>query len=219
MENEKTLLKILEVICMLNDRTEEISHLEAKLGELQKDMALLHQSQDEVNENIRQTEEKLRDLQLDRRTIDHKLQTSTKASQAGVYQLQKFRIEQRQFEKEQEIERLKAKQPNFLQCVEQLLLDKQSEQDKRLNFPVERKTDAERIMNQLRKLEEQDFIQRNGYSESFYVYNNFKMAYDKRLGEILEASISGIEQEGVSNMFAQLATDLLKNIHIQTHLR
>ena len=107
MVNALTLLKILEVICMLNDRTSEISHLDAKLGELQKDMALLHQSQDEVNKNIKQTENKLKDLKLDRKTVDYKWHFSTRASQAGVYQLQKLRIEQRQFEKEQEIERLK----------------------------------------------------------------------------------------------------------------
>lgn len=219
MVRGKTPQKILEVICMLNDRTTEISHLETKLGELQKDMALLHSSQDEVNKNIKQMEHKLKDLNSDRRIIDHKLHTSTRASQAGVYQLQKLRIEQRQFEKKQEIKRLKSEQPTFLQCVEQLLLDKQSEQDKRLNFPVEQKTDAKKIMNQLRKLEEQDFVQRNGYTETFHVYNNFKMAYDERLGEIVEASIAGIERDGISAMFAQMATDLLKNRHIQTHLR
>ena len=54
---------------MLNDRTEEISHLEAKLGELQKDMALLHASQDEVNKNITQMEHKLKDLNSDQYQI------------------------------------------------------------------------------------------------------------------------------------------------------
>ena len=172
-----------------------------------------------VNKNIKQMEHKLKDLKLDRKTVDYKLHLDTRASQAGVYQLQKLRIEQRQFEKNQEIERLKSEQPNFLQCIEQLLLDKQSEQDKRLNFPVERKTDAKRIMDRLRKLEEKDFLQRNGYTETFHVYNNFKMAYDSRLGEIIEASISGIERDGISDMFAQMATDLLKNRHIQSHIQ
>ncbi len=64
MVRGKTPQKILEVICMLNDRTTEISHLETKLGELQKDMALLHSSQDEVNKNIKQMEHKLKDLIL-----------------------------------------------------------------------------------------------------------------------------------------------------------
>ena len=89
---------------MSNDRTAEITHLETKLGELQKDMALLHKSQEEVNKNIKQMEHKLKDLKLDRKTVDYKLHLDTRASQAGVYQLQKLRIEQRQSEKNQEIE-------------------------------------------------------------------------------------------------------------------
>ena len=41
-------------------------------------------------------------------------------------------------------------------------------------------------MDRLNKLEEKDFLQKNGYTETFHVYNNFKMAYDERLGEIIE---------------------------------
>ena len=211
-----TLLKILEMIHMLNNKIKDV---EAKLDGLQKDLALLHQSQEEVNENIKQKESKLKDLNSDKRNIEYKLHMNTKAFQTGVYQIQKLPIEQSQFEKEQEIKRLKSEQPNFLQCIEQVLLDKQSEQDKGINFPLERKTDAEKIMSRLNKLEEEDFLQRNGYTETFHVYNNFKRAYDDRLGEIVEASITGIERDGISEMFAQMANDLLKNVHIQSHLR
>mgnify|MGYP001176000051 FL=1 len=203
---------------MLNDKTTEISARKIKLEEWGDNELLLTKDKRNVKEKTKSAEITLKDLQADMKALEFKLFNNKKAIKAGSYQLQKLQAEQAEFEKHQEIERLKAEQPNFLQCVEQVLLDKQAEQDKRLNFPLERKINANEIMVKLAQLEEKDFLQRNGYTESFHVYNNFRINYDARLGEIIEASISGIEPDGISDSFAQMANDFMKNRHIQTHL-
>ena len=203
---------------MAEDTKTAIAEAKAKILSLENDYQHLSKVNDDKEIELQEAIQKQRVIEGVKKDILIKLNRINREADFTNLKLNKLKIKQHALERKKKFNEMLTSYPDFLNIVEDKLVELEAKQQEGKRLPNEIKIDTLNQIAKLRDLEQLDYLKRCGMTDEYQVYSNLKLAYNNEIERDIENSFNNGSFSKSYEDFIYLVDDLISNKYIRSYL-
>ena len=203
---------------MADDNKTAIAEAKVKLRSLENDYQHLAKVNDDKETELQETLQKQKVIEGVLKDVHIKLNRINREADFTNLKLNKLKIKQHALERKNKFNEMLTSYPDFLNIVEDKLVELEAKQQEGKRLPNEIKIDALSQIAKLKELEQLDYLKRCGMTDEYQVYSNIKLAYNNEVERDIENSFNNGSFSKSYEDFIYFVDDLMSNKYIRSYL-
>ena len=203
---------------MAEDNKNAIAREKLQLRSLEKDYQELCLINNDKEKELQETIQKQKVIEGVMKDISIKLNRINREADFTNLKLNKLKIKQHALERKNKFNEMLTSYPDFLNIVEDKLVELEANQQEGKRLPNEIKIDVLSQIAKLKELEQLDYLKKCGMTDEYQVYSNLKLAYNNEVERDIENSFNNGSFSKSYEDFIYLVDDLISNKYIRSYL-
>jgi hypothetical protein len=203
---------------MADDNKTAIAEAKVKLRSLENDYQHLVKVNDDKETELQETLQKQKVIEGVLKDVHIKLNRINREADFTNLKLNKLKIKQHALERKNKFNEMLTSYPDFLNIVEDKLVELEAKQQEGKRLPNEIKIDALSQIAKLKELEQLDYLKKCGMTDEYQVYSHIKLAYNNEVERDIENSFNNGSFSKSYEDFIYFVDDLMSNKYIRSYL-